>query len=86
MTTKRKNQDGEGADTPSSHDRKKAKIQEARQIATQVPIHVADGVCPVVRITIRPEPPKGSSKLPVSLDVERFADVNFVHLLSMRIH
>ena len=81
MATKRKNQDGEGANTSRSHDRKKVKIQEARQIAVQVPIHVADGTCPVLRIAIRPNTPKGNSKLPVSLDVERFADVSLVHLL-----
>jgi len=56
------------------------KIQEARQIATQA-VPVADGACPVVRIAILPNVPKGSSKLPVSLDVERFADVNLVRPL-----
>jgi len=54
MSAKRKNQDGEWTDMPRSHDRKKAKIQEARQIAIQVPAHVTDGMCPVVRIAIRP--------------------------------
>ena len=81
MATKRKNQDGEGADMPRSHDKKKIKIQEARQIAIQAPTHVADGACPVLRIAIQPNTLKGSSKLPVSLDVERFANVNLVHPL-----
>ena len=81
MATKRKSQDGEEADTPRSRDKKKIKTQEARQIAIQVPIHVADGACLVLRIAIRPNTLKGSSKLPVSLDVERFADVNLVHHL-----
>lgn len=81
MSAKRKNQDGEGTDTPRSYDRKKAKTQEARQIATQVPTHVADGACPVVWIAIRPDTPEGSSRLPASLDVEKFADVNLIHPL-----
>lgn len=76
MSAKRKNQDGEGTDTPRSLDRKKAKIQEARHIAIQTPTHVADGACPIVWIAIRPNTPEGGSKLPVSLDVEKFADVN----------
>ena len=78
MATKRKNQDGEGSDTPRSHGRKKVKIQ----IATQA-VSVADGACPALRIRILPNTPKGRSKLPVSLDVERFADVNLVHPLDL---
>jgi len=54
MSTKRKNQDGEGVDTSPSHDRKKVKVQEARQIAVQVPTHVADGTCLVVWSAIPP--------------------------------
>jgi len=85
MAAKRKNQDGGGADTPRSHDKKKVKIQEARQIAIQVPIHVADGTCPVPRIAIQPNTPKGGGKLPVSLDVERFANVT-LSILLIRVH
>ena len=77
MSTKRKNQD----DAPRFHDRKKVKIQEARQIVIQVPTHVADGRCRIPWITILPDTLKGSDRPPVSLDVERFADVNLVHSL-----
>lgn len=79
MSTKRKNQDGEEVDTPRPHDRKKAKIQEARQIAIQVPTHVADGMYPVVWIAIQTNSPKAN--IPISLDVEKFVDVNLSHLL-----
>jgi hypothetical protein len=83
MSTKRKNQDGDGTNTPHSHNRKKVKIQGARQIAIQVPAHVADGACPIVWIASWPNTPtEGGSQLPVSLDVERFADVNLVHPLN----
>ncbi|KAF9651561.1 POP1-domain-containing protein [Thelephora ganbajun] len=68
MSTKRKNRDGERTDTPQSHGRKKVKIQEARQIAIQVPTHVADG----------------NSKFPVSLDVENFADARRFEITAMQ--
>jgi len=64
MSTKRKNQDGEGGDTPQSHDRKKMKIQEARQITIQVPTHVADGTCPIVWIAIQPTPREAVASSP----------------------
>jgi len=64
MATKRKNQDGEGVDTPRSHDKKKIKIQEARQIAIQVPTHVADGAYPVLLIAIRLTPRKAVASFP----------------------
>ena len=81
MSTKRKHHD-EGTDTPRSSGKKKAKIREARQIAIQVPAHVADGACPAVQwIAIRPNTPEGGGKLPMSLDVEKFTDVNIVRPL-----
>lgn len=43
MATKRKNQDRERTEESQFRDRKKAKIQEARQIAVQVPTHYPDG-------------------------------------------
>lgn len=77
MSTKRKNQVGEGTQTPGSHSRKKAKIQEARQIAIQVPTHVVNGMRLIILDRNLMNLSKvSSSKPPVSLDVERFADVS----------
>jgi len=77
MSTKRKNQVGEGTQTPGSHSRKKAKIQEARQIAVQVPIHVVNGMrLTILDCNLMNLSKVSSSKPPVSLDVERFVDVS----------
>jgi hypothetical protein len=57
MSAKRKNRDGDGADTPQSHGRKKVRIQEARQIPIQAPTHVADGTYSVFWIASLPDAP-----------------------------
>ena len=64
MSAKRKSQDGGGAETSQLRDRKKAKIQESRQIAIQAPTHVEDGTCPIAWITVGPTPPKAVSSFP----------------------
>lgn len=64
MSAKRKNQDGEETETSKSHSRKKVKIQEARQIAIQVPTHVADRTCFIlVWIIIGPTPRKAAATI-----------------------
>lgn len=82
MSTKRKNQAGEGTQTPGPHSRKKARVQEARQIAIQEPTHFVNGMRLIILDRDSMNLSKVSSSKSLSLDVEKFANVSICRLFT----